>query len=183
MENVVTQGSQELSPIFLPGDNSAFRTPVFTVMLEKDHVSWSNKNRLHLHPFSFLDSPATFLALFDSFKFHLGFFQFSPVQIIAWVLHSHISVSTPRGSWYCLLLRPYLLGTTEMHVASYSSSEASSTPSWQLWARFLLTGYSPSPGIGCPLRPLLFTLTSNCQDNSFDEPRKSKTYSSARAMV
>lgn len=116
MKNVVTQGSQELDPVFLPGDSSAFRTPVFTVMSEIDHTSWSSKNQLHVRPFSFAGSPATFLAFFGSSKFHLGFFQFSPGQIIAWVLHSHISVYTPRGSWYCLLLRHHLLGTTEMHV-------------------------------------------------------------------
>lgn len=82
MRNAAIQGSQEPDPGIPPGDSIAFRTPVFMVTSEINHVSCSNKNCLHLHPFSSPWSPATFFAFFDSPKFPLGFFQYSSVQML-----------------------------------------------------------------------------------------------------
>lgn len=80
MKNTAIQGSQEPDPGIPPEDSIAFRTPVFTVTSEINHVSCSNKNRMHLQPFSSPWSPATFFAFFDSPKFPLKFFQYNPVQ-------------------------------------------------------------------------------------------------------
>lgn len=82
MKNAAIQGSQKPDPGIPLGDSIAFRTPVFTVTSEINHMSCSNKNRLHLHPFSSPWSPTTFFALFDSPKLPLGFFQYGSVQVL-----------------------------------------------------------------------------------------------------